>query len=243
MGFRVHRGRLVCLPVSRGEGVTGRFRRLAERLMNQQCWCWGCDIRSPGGNVLQLYGMQQRRPPAGVRGSTCYTATLPNGRVVGLWGFGACIGNDAGCVYINRYRYRPVHVPIPASEATRLHSPVDLDASGARLRNTDAACFNLLAELFEAFAAYETWVRLHVGLHHRERAVRAWSERPAVDAGDMSETWRLLARLVHRPSGLTLSFLESELDRLAGSRCPPSSTIHRWPGSIKRVVGSRDARP
>ncbi len=36
-------------------------RRFAERLISQQLWCFGCDIKHARGNLLRRYGFSRHR--------------------------------------------------------------------------------------------------------------------------------------------------------------------------------------
>ena len=73
-------------------GSTACVQRFAAALLDQQMWCWGCDIRHGEGNVLLQYGFSRWRPPEGTLGSTAYQLEAPPSRQVVLWGFGVGIG-------------------------------------------------------------------------------------------------------------------------------------------------------
>lgn len=40
-----------------------KVQHTANALMEQQMWCWGCDVRRADGNLLMLYGAEKRPSP------------------------------------------------------------------------------------------------------------------------------------------------------------------------------------
>lgn len=205
--------------VTQGGRLTGGSRRVAQDLMNQQCWCWGRDIQASGGNLLLRFGMDRKRTPSGTKGSSRYRLDLASGRSLALWGFGAYIGDANGGVYVNRYRHDPLRVE-GASEAiiNQTHTPGTLESSGRRLRTGDLRSLRLLGELFRWCAEYESWMQSEADPDHRADAVHRWSERQAVEPSDMAETWRVLARLIEPCDGLARESFTNRLSRLTDGR-------------------------
>lgn len=74
---------------SRRREMPAADRRLARELLDQQLWCWGCDIRRPEGNLLLEYGFRAHQPSAEGHSSTCYELSRDVVRTVLLWAFGA----------------------------------------------------------------------------------------------------------------------------------------------------------
>lgn len=58
------------------------------KLLTQQCWYWGCDVRRAEGNLLLERGFTRTRPPAGAEGSTAYALEPALGAQLTLWSFG-----------------------------------------------------------------------------------------------------------------------------------------------------------
>ena len=164
-----------------------RPARFAAGLMNQQCWCWGCDVRRCEGNLLLAYGCERHRPEAGTAGSSCYTHGAGPTRVW-LWGFGAAIGDGSGAWYVNRYDPRPLAVPLRwTDDLHRRHRAGDFD-SLPRAREAAAT-----AKLGRWIAAYEQWVLERAGASYRDTCVGTWSRRRTVDGPAMGPAWLLLA--------------------------------------------------
>ncbi len=62
-------------------------RASGEALLDQQMWCWGCDVRRAEGNLLAEYGCT-KRPSPDPRFHSAYTFpnALPGGALT-LWGW------------------------------------------------------------------------------------------------------------------------------------------------------------
>lgn len=89
-------------------GLPSTQRQRAETLLDQQFWCWGQDVRYPGGNLLLDYGFVRQRPPAGQRGSSAYTLAPTPGRHLVLRGFGLSYAADGvGNLFLPRYGFAP----------------------------------------------------------------------------------------------------------------------------------------
>lgn len=67
--------------------IPSRTRKYATILLDQQLWCFGCDIRRTAGNLLLEYGFERKRPPISQKGSSCYSLNW-QGKQILLWGFG-----------------------------------------------------------------------------------------------------------------------------------------------------------
>ncbi|NWF80359.1 MAG: hypothetical protein HXY37_09970 [Chloroflexi bacterium] len=79
------------------------------RLLTQQCWYWGCDVRRPEGNLLLAHGFARMWPPAGVEGSTLYVLEPAPGAQLILWSFGVFFGRaGAGGLFLDRFRFEPL---------------------------------------------------------------------------------------------------------------------------------------
>jgi hypothetical protein len=79
------------------------------KLLSQQLWYWGCDVRRPEGNLLLDHGFARTRPSEGVQGSTIYALEPTPGAQVILWGFGVFFGRgELGGLFLNRFRFEPL---------------------------------------------------------------------------------------------------------------------------------------
>ncbi|GAB4203878.1 MAG: hypothetical protein OHK0022_28460 [Roseiflexaceae bacterium] len=177
------------------------LRRAGRDLLHQQCWCWGCDIRREGGNLLLEYGFARRRPPAGVQGSSLYTCGCGTDRVAALWGFGLFYGDPArGGLFLRRFEFTPRWLP-----ALDLETP---PWQPARLATRDPArepelwqpAVLLLAEAAGWVAGYEDWVARTQGHAYRQRCLDGWVygrvSRPTPPA-QLGDAWRTVAEGCH----------------------------------------------
>ncbi|GAB4426544.1 MAG: hypothetical protein OHK0015_07530 [Chloroflexi bacterium OHK40] len=172
------------------EALVGR----GTRLLTQQCWYWGCDVRRPAGNLLIAHGFTRTRPPADVAGSTLYTYTpAPETQIV-LWSFGVFIGREScGGLFLERFRFEPYLLETSALPPSiwqqqglpPLHRPREAD------RARTAA---LLSDLIAWIVAYEEALPRSEGAAYREACLRQWSrQRLALPADRLIPGWRALA--------------------------------------------------
>ena len=177
--------------------ISGPRQRKGQELLHQQCWNWGRDIVRPEGNLLLDAGFLKRRPPEGEAGSTCYSLALPDGDSLMLWGFGLLYGTrQNGGVYLNRYQFRPVWLPLEAIPGLiwkpkmiptghvppSLRIPVDLTVAAIR-----------------HVADYEEWALALCGLEYRRAVLRQWN-RPTeqLPPETLPNAWRKLADAIDR---------------------------------------------
>lgn len=115
----------VALPASRRTRhsvVCGEnFHGMAAELLNQQLWCWGCDIKFPAGNLLMRHGFQRLARPrklnlmtgrAPETGASIYRLEhTPSARIL-LRGFGIFHGDDRwGGIVLKRQQFYPWRTP------------------------------------------------------------------------------------------------------------------------------------
>lgn len=159
------------------------------RLLHQQCWCWGADIRRPEGNLLLAYGFSRLRPPAGVAGSTHYWKDLETARIH-LWGFGVVWQEPDAACYVNRYQFRPIFVPADLLQHS-IWSPEPLMTNPAG-SGCGRRLIAQLASICSFAAAYEQWVAASQGEGYRARILQEW-EQTIVSADQFASAWRELA--------------------------------------------------
>ena len=179
-------------------------RSIGRKLLTQQCWCWGQDIKCEAGNVLLQYGFERIRPPAGESGATTYSLKLlPNARV-SLWGFGLFYGEEGqGGVFIGRFNFearfcahwdlpRPVWAPPHLNDFVRVPS-----TRGERERTR-----LLLSRAVLWMGRYESWVLATHGIEYRCRCLEKFPQAVAPDVA--LQSWKplsqevLLSRATHR---------------------------------------------
>jgi hypothetical protein len=178
--------------------TTWRFpERLVSRgtkLLTQQCWYWGCDVRRPEGNLLLQNGFTRTRPPEGVEGSTLYMCEPAPGTQVILWSFGVFFGRaGAGGLFLNRFRFEPLLLEQAALPPAIWQ--VEQLPTLSRAANADRARLNaLLGDLLRWVVAYEHAVLAVQGLAYREACLAQWSrQKLGLPADALVPAWQNLA--------------------------------------------------
>ncbi len=154
-------------------------------LIDQQMWCWGCDVRRAEGNLLTQYGFIKRPSPE-PRYHSAYTlySVIPDGALT-LWGWGLWIAApERGSLFISRDRFRVRWIAQPdlCPLAWQEHN---LPRGSADVRLTDALF--LLREAVLWIARYEKWVGAHCDPTYRTRAIDTWPQRRQFKGGISSE--------------------------------------------------------
>ena len=183
------------------EAPVWRFpERLVSRgtkLLTQQCWYWGCDVRRPEGNLLLEYGFTRTRPPGGGEGNTSYLLEPTPGAQLILWSFGVFFGcTGMGGLFLNRFRFEP----LLADRATLPPEIWQMKQLPALNRATDADRTRitvLLGNLVRWVIAYEHTVLAVQGLAYREACLAQWSrQRLGFAADGFIPAWEELAGAV-----------------------------------------------
>jgi hypothetical protein len=184
-------GRVVHLP----SGI----RRPANRLLDQQFWLWGCDVRREEGNLLVQLGFDKIKAPqaSGLRTSQ-YACRLSIDSTISLWGFGLCLRHDPrGAIFIPRAGFRPSY----AAEVTGLQDawePAWFDRMHEPASAADMAAFcQLTLAALEWIGWYERRILEMAGVEYRQRTVAAWS-RPVCRSDAVGPCWQTLLIQVHR---------------------------------------------
>ncbi|MFO0915800.1 MAG: hypothetical protein U0795_22765 [Pirellulales bacterium] len=167
--------------------------RFGEQLMSQQEWCWGRDVKYPGGNLLMEYGFERHRDTSGKARSTCYRMQHDAGQIA-LWGFGMFFGHRKnGGVFLRRYDFRPLWGPIE-SLSLGIHWPQELPVFRRPSDRKQWCCAQAAwASALRWIAQYETWVHRVCGSDYRRECVAEWL-RPFVTADKMAAAWKYLGR-------------------------------------------------
>lgn len=195
-------GRAVCLP--------GRVDRHGSRLLNQQFWLWGQDIRRED-NVLLRHGFTRARPPGNVQGGRCYTLRIDARRTVVLWGFGIHFGDgDRGGIYLSRFRLAPL-LGKSGEPPVDVWAPADLPVFTCPGDDRDwARARPLLDATLRWIGAYEEWVLAEMGPEYRRTCLASWP-RVVCPATEGAARWLRLAQRC-----------DATLERAIASPLPPS---------------------
>ncbi|HWK79739.1 MAG TPA: hypothetical protein VNP95_03185 [Thermomicrobiales bacterium] len=190
-----HRSAVTSVPESRPHLLftEGSQRAAYERLIQQQFWLWGCDVRRPEGNLLALHGFAKMRPPADSRCTTSrYTAVIPGGIDLALWGFGLLARRGEDAVFLPRLSARPrcgtCGAPLDGRWDPDDFPEFRRPASGCDHRLVQA----VLADVFRWLASYERHVLDIAGASYRAGAIAAW-KRPIGAAQELPARWAALA--------------------------------------------------
>jgi hypothetical protein len=178
--------------------LPGSVSRMGIGLIDQQMWCWGCDVRRAEGNLLIQYGFT-KRPASEPRYHSAYTlyGVIPDGALT-LWGWGLWIAApEHGSLFISRDRFRVRWIPqtdlAPAAWQER-----DLPRGCMDIRFSDA--YLLLHAAFLWIAAYERWVAESVELCYRVSTLSAWPQRRRFKGGTstkaIADQWEEIAAVL-----------------------------------------------
>ncbi|MDZ4769944.1 MAG: hypothetical protein SGJ24_12525 [Chloroflexota bacterium] len=166
--------------------------RRGTALIEQQMWCWGCDVRRADGNLLLAYGCQQRPSPE-PRYHSAYTVALCAGCALTLWGWGVWIAaQDHGSLFISRGGFRlrwSSHTDLSPQAWQARDLPLVSEPNGER--QTDA--LHLLREAVTWIAGYERWLADCTAPTYREQVVVAWPQRRQYKGGvpscELANAW------------------------------------------------------
>lgn len=174
------------------------LHRQAVALIDQQMWCWGCDARYSGGNLLIAQGLARHPYSGGGQPRpSAYSQPLADGRAcITLWGFGLWASHrDHGSLYVSRaslrLRYTPQVIAVPTAWAEADLPPTQPPAP-AQTPQARA----LLRLAFGWIADYERTLGERTPAGYRERACAQWPQRrrlKGVPAAELSQAWQALA--------------------------------------------------
>ncbi len=178
------------------------LRQRAAALLDQQMWCWGCDVRRSAGNLLLAYGAEKRPAPES-RLHSAYSFDLGGGAVITLWGWGIWIARQGcGSVFISRSKFRARYAAaaqlLPQAWREWDLPPTRADLTADELRT---AC-GMLSIVFSWISAYETWLAMQVDPSYREQTIAVWPVRRryggGVLAAEMATSWLTLSEMLSR---------------------------------------------
>jgi len=173
----------------------------AAALLDQQMWCWGCDVRRAAGNLLLAYGAQ-KRPALEQRLHSAYSFHLGAGAALTLWGWGIWAARQGcGSVFVSRAGFH-VRCTAQAELLPQAWRECDLPPTRTAVSADELSAVGVL--LFDTcrwIAQYESWLATHIEPAYRERTIAAWPERKrhrgGVPAVEMAASWIALSEMLY----------------------------------------------
>lgn len=175
--------------------LPAKAQRLGRDLLDQQMWCWGCDVRRAEGNLLLHYGFTRQRPPEGKTGSSAYTFQDQTGHNLILWGFGLFYSEfERGNLFLKRYEFKP-RLALASTLPTGAYMADQLPVCRSpHTAEEGHLAIHLLAAALHWLGAYERWVMETQGVSYRQGCIRSWHQKSVIRAEEIAATWLELAR-------------------------------------------------
>jgi hypothetical protein len=178
------------------------LNRSSAALMDQQMWCWGCDVRRTAGNLLLAYGADKRSSPD-PRYQSAYTFRTITHIALTLWGWGLwCACSDKGSLFVSRshLRLRYSRTVTLTPDAWRERDlPATVNVQG---ETTTRTAYVLLADALQWIGHYEYWLRDQVEPDYRERVIARWPQcrqyKGVVPAAEMADRWFELSTIIQK---------------------------------------------
>jgi hypothetical protein len=165
-------------------------RRFGVALLDQQFWCWGCDVKRDD-NLFLRYGFEKFKQDKDL-GASAYTYTFADSAFIRLWGGSVLFHDPAiGSVQIRRFEFHPRVVPVGEALRYPVHPEYpqpDTESDCLRLAHIAQRCISW-------FADYERWVVETVGIVYRQNTVMAWEKQAVktIPAETMAGMWADMA--------------------------------------------------
>lgn len=173
--------------------IPNQSQQTARMLIDQQMWCWGCDVRRSDGNLLLMYGAE-KRPSPNPRYHSGYVFHNNNETVVNLWGWGLWIAcPQCGSLFIARSRFKVYYtsqfIPMPDAWCKRDLLSMDFTDDGDEITHAQS----LLENALHWIGTYEAWLSTQVTSDYREHILAKWPQRKrhkgGIPAGEIAEQW------------------------------------------------------
>jgi hypothetical protein len=170
-----------------------------EALLDQQMWCWGCDVRRANENLLLAYGCLKRPSPVPHLRSA-YMYWLDETCALTLWGWGVWIASESlGSLFISRSRFK-VQAIASAYLLPQAWCEADLPLKQEPVTLDHYA--PLLATALTWIACYEEWVTTQTKPTYRDTLLESWPQRRhyrgGTPAAEMPSQWMTLAHRVRQ---------------------------------------------
>lgn len=169
--------------------LSQRVRQRGKKLLNQQFWLWGQDVRH-APNLLALRGFSHHRLPPDKSGSPVY---ILGDDEIALWGFGL-LAQFAGQppIYVNRFCCEP---RLPRAGVTLREvwlpeqlAPLHVPDSPAGWQTSLSA----MSQTLRWIIAYEEWIAAMTEPGYRIDCLARWP-RMACPASEIIPAWTQLA--------------------------------------------------
>ncbi|MGQ9889801.1 MAG: hypothetical protein ACUVSX_15145 [Aggregatilineales bacterium] len=173
----------------------------AAALLDQQMWCWGCDVRRSAGNLLLAYGAQKRPAPE-PRLHSAYSFHLGAGAALNLWGWGIWTARQGcGSVFVDRARFQ-VRYTAQAELLPQAWRKCDLPPTQTTVTADELSAVGaLLFDMCQWIGKYESWLTTQIEPAYREWAIAAWPERKrhrgGVPASEVAASWIALSEMLY----------------------------------------------
>jgi len=173
--------------------ISADIQRTVIPLLDQQMWCWGCDVRRAQGNLLLAYGAE-KRPSPDARYHSAYTFVVDSHALLNLWGWGIWLAHPQwGSLFVSRSRFRSRYssefIPMPDAWRARDLPPM----TGVRDGTEAGYATDLLAITLHWIGGYEQWLCDQVEPDYRERVLEKWPQRKrhkgGIPAAEMPARW------------------------------------------------------
>lgn len=187
------------MPPSAYVKLCPRLSACGEALLDQQMWCWGCDVRHADENLLLAYGCLKRpAPEAHLR--SAYTYCLDETCALTLWGWGIWIARESlGSLFISRSRFK-VRATMKVQLLPQAWCEEDLPLNPERVSWDH--CMPLLTDALTWIATYEQWVMARAASGYRDMMLKFWPMRRRYRGGcpatEMPTQWMSLAQSFHQ---------------------------------------------
>jgi len=173
--------------------LPNRSQKTARMLIDQQMWCWGCDVRRAEGDLLLQYGAVKRPSPnPRYHGAYCYR--LEGDAIINLWGWGLWIAcPQRGSLLLSRSRFKIQYtsefIPMPEAWCKR-----DLPPTKPNIDDSEFVhVHHLLTTALHWVGTYETWLNSQVAPDYREHVLTKWPQRKrykgGIPATEMADSW------------------------------------------------------
>lgn len=176
--------------------IPSHARKHGQKLIHQQCWCWGCDIRRTEGNLLLHYGLQRECVNNGATHVSSYNIQLEPAATLILWGFGFFYGKpEYGGIYMGRYVFTPQLLDVDTLPTSTIWKADQLPRTYLPRTPGDVQrLHHLFPDVMRWIGTYEQWVQTTVGDSYRQRCLHNW-KHTAFSAVQMAPLWFELANV------------------------------------------------
>ncbi len=203
--------------------------QFASDLLNQQLWCWGCDVRHSQGNVLVRQGFERLPPPVKSMGASIYTRPCGTEGTIWLHSYGVYFGvAGVGGIFCRRFSFVPVFSSASRLNALRWSDP-NAGEPAAPAPGVPGPAVRLTVQLCEAIAQIETGLREVVSSEERRRSVAKWQPRTGrtLPADELATGWLLLRDVIARAPALLWPECSTEAEHAGGGPQPSAPAAEK----------------